>query len=101
MNSLVHSREALVPGADLSALIAKLSPRLLDALSECQRHNDSGLCYWWRTSSMRLLEERCLVAKWTPNSVAQRPRMKARPWKVTDLGRAVLKAHASRTVEGE
>nr|WP_303683007.1 hypothetical protein [Brevundimonas naejangsanensis] len=81
--------------ADLSALIARLEAgpaRLLDALDECKRHNDRGVLYWWRGKSMTALEEIGLVERWTPPSVAERPRLSARPWRLTDIGIATLRA---------
>lgn len=81
--------------ADLSALIARLEAgpaRLLDALDECKRHNDRGLFYWWREKSMTALEGMGLAEKWTPPSVAERPRLSSRPWRLTATGIAILRA---------
>lgn len=67
-----------------------LNPRLKDALAECARHNNRGICYWFRTASMEKLAALGLVEQWTPPSVAVRKRMKIRPWRVTAAGRAAL-----------
>ena len=60
----------------------------VEALDELARHNAKGLCYWWRPKTMERLRERGLVEQWTPPSVLERPRLKARPWRLTDAGRA-------------
>lgn len=76
-----------------------LDSRLMDALSECARYNDTGRTYWWRKASMHKLEALGLVVRWTPPSVAERKRMTIRPWRVTAAGRAALRQHPSITGE--
>lgn len=69
----------------------ELTPRLIEALVECERYTTKikGL-YWWREASMKKLEAMGLVEQWLPPSVAERPRMKARPYRITDKGREFL-----------
>lgn len=58
------------------------------ALNECARANAIGVCYWHRPRTMERLHLRGLVEKWAPPSVAERPRLRAMPWRLTDEGRA-------------
>lgn len=66
----------------------------LDALREVARCRGP---YWWRLASMRVLEAAGLVETYTPPSVAERPRLKARPYRITDEGRAALARATSPT----
>lgn len=68
----------------------KLTPQLLFALSECESYSKRSL-YWFREASMRKLEAMGMVEQFTPPSVAERPRMKRRPWRIIDAGRQALK----------
>lgn len=65
-----------------------MSKAEVDALNEVARHNERGVCYWFRAKTMERLQARGLVETWTPPSVAERPRLKQRPWRLTDEGRA-------------
>lgn len=67
-----------------------LPPRLKEALTYCARQNRRGLLVWGAPKSMAALAEMGLVEQWTPPSVAERPRMKARPWRITEAGKAAL-----------
>jgi hypothetical protein len=60
----------------------------IEALHEVARHNFKGVLYWFRPRTMERLQRLGLVEQWTPPSVAERPRLKARPWRLTDAGRA-------------
>jgi hypothetical protein len=71
--------------------IGRLKERHLKALEECARHNDRGTCYWFREKSMQGLAVLGLAERWTPPSVAERPRMMRRPWLVTRAGRELLR----------
>ena len=64
----------------------KLPTNLLSALQDVSRCHGSP--YWWREASMKKLEAMGFVEKYCPPSVAERPRMKARPWRVTSAGLA-------------
>lgn len=129
MNSLVHSREALVPGADLSALIAKLeagpvylthkeaydlaiwfgSDTALGLASLIRKAFAGGsvdaalalaerVLPGWRWSVVRT--EPCEAYVWPPEQAYADIQAKA----VTPalaICAAILRAHASRAVEGE
>ena len=66
----------------------RMSKAEIDALKAVARHNEQGVLYWFRPRTMQRLCERGLVETWTPKSVAERPRLKQRPWRLTDEGRA-------------
>lgn len=74
---------------------ASLTPRLFDALLEVGRYDGTGRLYWWRRTSMQQLEALGYVEQWLPNSVAQSPRMKARPYRLSATGRAALQPDAT------
>jgi hypothetical protein len=63
---------------------------LLDALHEVSRYSGTNRLFWWREASMRKLQGLGFVEQWLPPSVAERKRMKARPWRITEAGRLVL-----------
>ncbi|MBX5089396.1 hypothetical protein [Rhizobium lentis] len=68
-----------------------MNKRLLSALKEISAYSSkTGRLYWFRQSSMRELEALGYVEQWLPPSVAERPRMKQRPWRITEAGRAAL-----------
>lgn len=71
----------------------KLTAHQSRVLGEVRRATDDRRCYWWRPKTMAVLQELGLVESYTPPSVAERPRMKARPWRITPAGRAALQAH--------
>lgn len=60
----------------------------ITALDECARANAKGILYWFRPRTMARLQRCGFVEKWSPPSVAERPRLKARPWRLTDEGKA-------------
>jgi len=60
------------------------------ALNECAQTNRNRCLYWWRPKTMARLNAKGLVEAWLPQSVAERPRMKRRPWRLTDAGRQYL-----------
>lgn len=67
-----------------------LTVRQLEALHEVDEHQAKGLLYWIRPATMRQLADLGLVETWRPPSVAERPRMRARPYRLTTAGRARL-----------
>jgi hypothetical protein len=67
-----------------------MTPREVKALNEVHRHDYARVLYWFRPKTMQLLHARGLVEQWTPPSVRERPRLKARPWRLTEEGRAYL-----------
>lgn len=84
-----HIGEATKKVIDLDAL-EKLAANHVAALRELERHNDKGICYWFRPKAMERLRLCGFAEQWTPRSVEERPRMKKRPWRITDAGRAFL-----------
>jgi hypothetical protein len=68
----------------------KLTPQLRAALAECAAHNRRDNLYWWRRTSMAKLEAMGLVEVYTPPSVAERPKLKLRPYRITPAGRLAL-----------
>lgn len=70
--------------------MTKLTERERAALSECAHYHGRGICYWWRRKSMADLAARGLVEPFCPPSVAERPRMKSRPFRPTEAGRLAL-----------
>lgn len=69
-----------------------LTPRLKAALKEVESYErKTGCLYWFREKSMAELQKLGLVETWTPKSVAERPQMKQRPWRITEAGRALLR----------
>lgn len=80
---------------------ARFTPALFEALAEVGRYEGRNRLYWWRRASMRKLEALGLVEQWLPPSVVERPRMKARPYRITATGRAaLLKACVAEGVAG-
>ncbi len=71
---------------DKPIVASDLDPNEIAALNECAYYSRAGRPYWWREASMRKLEARGLVEKHCPPSVAERPRMKSRPWRPTEAG---------------
>lgn len=70
----------------------KLKPSLYRALADCAYYSGRGQTYWWRPKSMQKLAEIGFVEQWVPPSLAERHRMKSRPWRITDAGRKALEA---------
>ncbi|KAA0684579.1 hypothetical protein DTW90_36175 [Neorhizobium sp. P12A] len=68
-----------------------MNKRLLTALREIASYSGRiGRLYWFRQALMRELAVMGYVEQWLPPSVAERPRMKQRPWRITDAGRVAL-----------
>lgn len=63
-----------------------------DTLRELAGFDGQNRCYWWRQASCARLAELGLAEQYTPPSVAERPRLKARPYRITASGRAALGA---------
>lgn len=74
---------------DLDAL-EKLAAHHVAALRELERYNAKGVCYWFRPKAMERLRSHGFAEQWTPPSVAERPRIKRRPWRITHAGEAFL-----------
>lgn len=70
---------------------ARLTKAQRAALAECAKSNHARILYWWRPRTMESLRALGLVDTWTPPSVAERPRLKRRPWIITPAGREALK----------
>ena len=70
--------------------MAKLTKAQRETLKEMDRYEHRGWVYWFREASCRALAELGLAEQYLPPSVAQRPRMKARPYRITPAGRAAL-----------
>ncbi|MGR9413115.1 hypothetical protein [Rhizobium leguminosarum] len=71
-----------------------MNTRLMAALKELSTYSDrTNRLYWFRQASMRELAVLGYAEQWLPPSVAERPRMKQRPWRITDAGRAALSPH--------
>ncbi|EXL10274.1 hypothetical protein BG36_07600 [Aquamicrobium defluvii] len=69
--------------------MAKLTPRLKDALAELQRYTeDRNVIYWWRRASMAKLAEIGLAETYRPASVSRTRKML--PYRITPAGRAAL-----------
>ncbi len=66
-----------------------LTKAQLEALLEISKYPPDHL-YWWRPKAMEALAKLGFVETWLPPSVLERPRMKRRPWRITDLGRTAL-----------
>lgn len=75
---------------DLSDL--KLTKAQLDTLRELSKLDGKNRCYWWRVSSCLRLAALGLAEQYEPPSVTERPRMKARPFRITPAGRSALQA---------
>lgn len=67
-----------------------LTKAQLDTLRELSRIDGKGICYWARAASCARLAKAGLAEQYTPPSVAERKRMKARPYRITPAGRAAL-----------
>lgn len=72
---------------------AVLAPTLSEALAEVGRYDGQNRCYWWRVASMRKLEARGFVETYRPPSL-DGYRGKQLPYRITDAGRAALKAES-------
>lgn len=70
--------------------------RLRDALEDCHMYTAQIGPYWWRVASMEKLEALGLAEQYCPPSVAERPRVKARPYRLTNMGIMVLRALQSQ-----
>jgi hypothetical protein len=68
-----------------------INAHLQETLRDCHNYTSRGrnVLYWRRRASMLKLEALGLVEQWTPHSMAN-SRGKARPYILTDAGRAVL-----------
>ncbi|RAK51619.1 helix-turn-helix domain-containing protein [Phenylobacterium soli] len=69
----------------------KLTRAMLGTLRELASFDGNNRCYWFRPVSCAQLAELGLAETYTPPSVAERPRMKKRPYRITAAGRAALK----------
>jgi hypothetical protein len=74
--------------------MGKLKKRQREALALVGRYEGRNLCFWGMRASMAALADMGLVETYTPPSVAERPRMKKRPYRITEAGRAALQAEA-------
>ena len=74
----------------------ELSAREVEALKEVSGYR--GL-YWYREKTMQRLQAKGLVETWEPPSVAERPRMVARPWRITANGTQALNCIPASTPE--
>lgn len=70
---------------------SKLTKLQHDTLRALGRIDGKGLCFWERVGSCAVLAKLGLAETYTPPSVVERPRMKARPYRITEAGRAALK----------
>lgn len=73
----------------------RLTKAQTDTLRELSRNDGRGLCFWARPASCAALAKLGLAETYTPPSVVERPRMKARPYRITDAGRAALQGRSS------
>lgn len=71
-------------------MAAKLTKAQTDTLRELRTLDGKGICYWAREASCKRLAELGLAEQYTPPSVAERKRMKARPYRITPAGRQAL-----------
>ena len=74
------------PGAD-GVRLTKAQSLALAVLGQADGRN---VCVWIMPKTMASLVVLGLAETYTPPSVAERPRMKARPWRITPAGRAAL-----------
>lgn len=65
-----------------------------EALSAYAHAADHACIYWGSPKTSATLSALGLVEKYLPPSVAQRPRMKARPYRITPAGRSALQQGA-------
>ncbi len=68
----------------------KMTKVTWDALAELASYEGRNRTYWWREASMLILIENGFAEQYTPPSVAERPRMKKRPYRITPAGRRAL-----------
>ncbi|MES3028518.1 MAG: hypothetical protein V4820_11770 [Pseudomonadota bacterium] len=68
----------------------KLTPAQRDTLKELAKFEGQNRCYWWRVASCARLADLGLAEPYTPPSVVERPRLQARPYRITDAGRQAL-----------
>lgn len=68
----------------------KLTKAQRDTLRELAGYEGRNRCFWWRVASCKSLEALGLAETYTPPSVAERPRMKSRPYRLTEAARQAL-----------
>lgn len=68
----------------------KLTKAQHDALKSYAWAADRGCIYWGSPKSSVVLASLGMIEKYCPPSVAERKRMKARPYHITPAGRAAL-----------
>lgn len=61
-----------------------------DTLRELAANEGRNRCYWWRVASCQQLAAMGYAETYTPPSVLERPRIKARPYRITTAGLAAL-----------
>lgn len=71
-------------------MVGKLTKAQRDTLRELSANEGRNWCFWARPNSCAALAELGLAETYTPPSVAERPRMLARPFRITPTGRALL-----------
>lgn len=69
----------------------KLTKAQTDTLRELAKFDGQNRCYWWRVASCARLAALGLAETYTPPSVVERPRLQARPYRITEAGRTALK----------
>lgn len=69
---------------------AGLTKALTDTLRELVWFTDHGCCFWARPTSCARLAELGFAEQYTPPSVAERPRITTRPYRITEAGRQAL-----------
>lgn len=72
----------------------KLTKAQTDTLRELAWFGDRQCCYWARAASCARLATLGLAEQYTPPSVAERPRITTRPYRITPAGRAALSAES-------
>jgi len=73
----------------------KLTNAQRDTLRELSRIYGRGICFWARPASCAALAKLGLAETYAPPSVIERRRMKARPYRITEAGRAALQGRSS------
>ena len=76
--------------------MAELTKAQMEALAELASYEARGRTYWWREASMRVLIEHGLAEQYALPPLADRPRMKRRPYRITPAGRAALEPRDER-----
>lgn len=87
----------MTSNSDLQGDGVKLTKRLQDALRQVGSCDGKNVCFWWLRASMSKLEALGLTEQYMPPSVAERPRLKLRPYRITPAGLALLNAEAKAT----